>query len=339
MLNGPGGLVPSFTIHPSSFILLSAMTTPNNGVPAAAPGHNGVPQVEQPQIVLSFDVEEHDRIEAAAGLDIGPDLKAHYRQRLDYATRWLLGQLDCHGIKATFFVVGQIAEHNPGLIRAIHQAGHEVASHGWDHRRVHHFTPDSFREDVRRSKDALEKLTGEPILGYRAPTFSVVRHTAWAIDVLAELGLLYDSSIYPVRHDRYGVPGAPRSPFLARGGSRSILELPLATLRLVGANLPVGGGGYFRLLPLFFLERAFGQVRRDCHPPVAMLYFHPWEFDPEQTRLPLPHLRRWRTYTGIVRTRGRLTALLAKHRFDRAIDVARQLAGEGSRLPGFALTV
>src|SRR5262249_8982675 len=145
------------------------------------------------------------------------------------------------------------------------------------------------------------------------PTFSIMQQTAWAVDVLAESGLLYDSSIYPVRHDRYGVPQAPRAPFRVRGHGRTILELPPATLRLLGANLPVGGGGYFRLLPLFFLDRALEQVAHACLPPVAMLYFHPWEFDPKQQRLPLGPISRFRTYVGIYRSQARLAALLARH--------------------------
>ena len=286
--------------------------------------------------ILSFDVEEHFRIEAAAGLALDPALKARSRERLAPATHWLLDQLDRRGIKATFFVLGQIARHHPTLIRAIHRAGHEVASHGWDHQRIHNLTPTSFREDVRRSKDALEQVTGEVVVGYRAPTFSIVRQTAWALDVLVEAGLLYDSSIYPVRHDRYGVPHAPRAPFLARGASHAILEFPPATLRLAGVNTPLGGGGYFRLLPLVWMERALAQTRRDCTPAVAMLYFHPWEFDPEQPRLPLGRLGRFRTYVGISYSRDRLAALLGKYQFARAVDVARRLDSQRHALPSFS---
>jgi len=287
------------------------------------------------QIILSFDVEEHFRIEAAAGLVIDPALKARYCARLEPSTRWLLDQLGSAEVKATFFIVGQIAQHNPALVRVIHRAGHEVASHGWDHQRVHNFTPAAFREDIRKSKDALEQVTGEPVRGYRAPTFSIVQQTAWALDVLAELDMVYDSSIYPVRHDRYGVPAAPRAPFLAQGPHRSILELPPATLRCLGINTPMGGGGYFRLFPLFLLERALRQAERDCSPPVATLYFHPWEFDPDQERLPLSPLNRFRTYVGLHRSRLRLTTLLAKHRFVRAIDVAKQLDHQRGSLACF----
>ncbi len=301
--------------------------------PNPSPTTDHPPPAATTSVVLSFDVEEHHRIEAAAGLTVGPDLEAHYRWRLECSTRWLLEALGERGITATFFVVGEVAAHSPGLVRAIHRAGHEVASHSWDHRRVHRHTPDSFRDDVRRSKDALEQVTGARVVGYRAPTFSVVRQTAWAIDVLAEEGMLYDSSVYPVRHDRYGVPRAPRGPFLAAGQRRTLLELPPATLRLFGANLPCGGGGYFRLLPLAVTERTLRQVSRECRPAVAVLYFHPWEFDPEQARLPLRPLNRFRTYVGLSRSRGRLLALLGGRRFCRALDVARGLAVRRNSLP------
>jgi polysaccharide deacetylase family protein (PEP-CTERM system associated) len=300
-------------------------------------GHDKAEENISSRIVISFDVEEHFRIEAARGLMLDPTLKAHYCARLEPSTRWLLDQLDMAEVKATFFIVGQIAREQPTLVRAIHQAGHEVASHGWDHQRVVHFGPESFYEDVRRSKDALEQVTGQAVLGYRAPTFSIMRETAWALDVLAELDFVYDSSIYPVRHDRYGVPSAPRAPFLAVGQSNSILELPPATLNLFKLNLPMGGGGYFRFFPLFFLEWAIRQAERACSPSVAMLYFHPWEFDLEQARLPLGWLNRFRTYIGMRRCRGRLTTLLSRHRFVRAIDAARQIDAQLDLLPRFAV--
>ncbi|HWG42132.1 MAG TPA: XrtA system polysaccharide deacetylase [Gemmataceae bacterium] len=289
------------------------------------------------RVILSFDVEEHYRIEAAKDVPTADALKDHYSERLDISTRWLLDKLAETGHKATFFIVGQIAHHNPALVRAIHRDGHEVASHGWDHSRVHHFTPATFREDLRRGKDALEQVTGQAVVGYRAPTFSIMRQTAWALDVLSEADMIYDSSIYPVRHDRYGVPAAPRGPFLARGFRRTLLELPPATLRVLGVNTPMGGGGYFRLFPLLLTQWALRQTAGDCGSPVATLYFHPWEFDPDQARLPLGRLSRFRTYVGIRRTRGRLAALLTRYRFSRAVDVAKQLNHRLDTLPRFDL--
>jgi polysaccharide deacetylase family protein (PEP-CTERM system associated) len=316
---------------------LKTTVTPNLRSDLAHDGSEHTAQQGLPQIVISFDLEEHFRIEAAAELELDPTLKAHYRDRLEPSTRWLLEQLEKADVKATFFIVGQIGRDNPALVRAIQRAGHEVASHGWDHQRVVNFTPETFREDVRQSKDALEQVTGQAVVGYRAPTFSIMRQTAWALDVLAELDIVYDSSIYPVRHDRYGVPTAPRAPFMACGEDHDILEIPPATLRVLKLNLPMGGGGYFRLFPLIFIEWAIRQVEQTCSPSVAMLYFHPWEFDPEQERLPLPWLSRLRTYVGIHRSRGRFATLLARHRFVRAIDVARQLADQRDLLRRFAV--
>jgi polysaccharide deacetylase family protein (PEP-CTERM system associated) len=287
--------------------------------------------------ILSFDIEEHHRIEAAAGLAISAQQKEHYCARMDVSTRWILDTLAEKDIRATFFIVGEIARDNPTLVRDIHRAGHEVASHGWDHRSVHHFTPETFRLDIIRSKVALEQVTGEPVVGYRAPTFSVTRRTAWALDILAEVGMHYDSSIFPVRHDRYGIPTAPRGPFLARGGQHHLLELPPATLRLLYTNLPVGGGGYFRLFPLFVLNRGLAQLRRTCRPAIAMLYFHPWEFDTDQQQLPLGRLGRFRTYVGIGRAQVRLRQLLARHSFVRAVDLVKELNRQRHDLPRFDL--
>ena len=290
-----------------------------------------------PRIILSFDVEEHDRIEAATGLRLDPALSAHYRQRLDVSTRWLLDQLAQAEVQATFFIVGQTACDNPALVRAIARAGHEVASHGWAHQRIHHLSPQSFRTDLEQSKDALEQITGSPVLGYRAPTFSIVADTAWALDELAEVGFAYDSSIYPVRHDRYGVPQAPRTPFLARGQRHTMLELPPATLRLLGVNFPMGGGGYFRMFPLALIRSAIRQMSRDTTPPVVTLYLHPWDLDPEQARLPLRRFGRFRTYVGMSRSRARLLTLLGEWSFTRAIDVVKELEFAREMLPCFSV--
>ena len=290
--------------------------------PSVAPeaGHSG------PCVILSFDIEEHHRIEAASHLSIPPDRQIYYRDRMETSTRWLLDQLAARDLKATFFVVGELAQLSRGLIHAIAQAGHEVGSHGWDHRRVLGMSPEAFRQDVRQSKDALEQATGNGVSGYRAPTFSIVRQTAWALEILAEEGYLYDSSIYPVRHDRYGIPDVPLTPFLVRTKSGPILEVPPLTLRCLGMNLPVGGGGYFRLLPGFLMSWGIRQMRRRGRGVPAMLYFHPWEFDAGQDRLPLSRSSRLRTYGGIKTSRRRLEDLLERgHRFERADDVSRDL--------------
>jgi polysaccharide deacetylase family protein (PEP-CTERM system associated) len=315
---------------------VNIVTAAGQRTSAAADVEHSLPGLS-PRVILSFDLEEHYRIEAAAGLTIDAAQKRHYADRLVPSTHWLLEQLARFSARATFFVVGEIARHNPGLVRAIHAAGHEVASHGWDHRRVLAMSPAAFRQDIRQSKEILEDVAGTAVRGYRAPTFSIVRQTAWAIDVLAEEGMLYDSSIYPVRHDRYGVPAAPRVPFRLRGLRHDLLEIPPATLRLCGVNAPMGGGGYFRLFPLFLTRWALRQLRASCSPPVAMLYFHPWEFDLHQQRLPLGRLRSFRTYVGISRSQRRLVALMKGYDFARAIDVAKGLDQHWSMLPQFDL--
>ena len=284
------------------------------------------------RVILSFDIEEHHRIEAAANLSLNDTQKEHYRLRLPPSTRWILNRLEEARIRATFFILGEIALSHPALVKEISRAGHEIGSHGWDHKRVLAMTPAEFREDVRKSKDVLEQVTGQSVFGYRAPTFSITHKTSWALDILADLGILYDSSIYPVRHDRYGVPGAPRGPFWAKGSSRGILEIPPVTLRIIGLNTPMGGGGYFRLFPLWFTRWALRQTQNQCSPPVAMLYFHPWEFDPGQACLPLKWLSRWRTYVGIGRSQDRFTALVQHYQFERALDVARHLLSDSSPL-------
>jgi polysaccharide deacetylase family protein (PEP-CTERM system associated) len=286
-------------------------------------------------IILSFDVEEHHRIEAAIGLNVTPALRDDYRRRMARTTRWILEELAEHGIHGTFFIVGEVAEDDPGLVRSIAEAGHEVAAHGWDHRRILAMDPGSFREDVRRCKEALEQAAGTAVLGYRAPTFSLVRKTAWALDILGDLGFLYDSSIYPVRHDRYGIPDAPQCPFLAQGARYEMLEIPPATVRLAGLNVPVGGGGYFRLLPWLLMRMALSRSRRNPAKGATMLYFHPWEFDPMQPRLPLKWVSGFRTYIGIKHTRDRLARLLLWNPFSRAVDLARRLHERRDSLPRF----
>jgi polysaccharide deacetylase family protein (PEP-CTERM system associated) len=285
-------------------------------------------------VVASFDVEEHFRIEAAAGLAVSLDQRGEYAARMESATRRLLDQLAAAGAKATFFVVGEIARSHPQLLRDIHAASHEIGSHSWDHRMVSRFEPAAFREDLRISKDALEQAAGTRVSGFRAPTFSVSRATPWAIDALVECGYEYDSSIFPVRHDRYGIPDAPRQPFLAVGNEREIIELPPLTYRVAGMNLPVAGGGYFRLFPLAAMRAGLRQAER-TPGSIGMLYFHPWEFDPDQPLLPLKRLSRWRTYVGMNRTTGRLGSLLKDYTFRRAVDVVRELKRD--ELPRFSL--
>ena len=288
-------------------------------------------------VVLSFDVEEHHLIEAAVHLQISDDLKRTYADRMEASTRRLLDQLTSYeDAKATFYIVGEIAVTHPALVRDIAAAGHEIGSHSHRHENLHRMTPEAFREDLKRSVGELEQASGVKVVGFRAPTFSVTRKTAWAVDELLRAGLKYDSSVFPVRHDRYGVPAAPRGPFYLETDAGRLLELPPLTLRVLGWNLPVAGGGYFRLLPLRFMH---GGLTRIADEPDAagMLYFHPWEFDLDQPKLPLRMMSRWRTYVGVEKSERRLTALLKiyRGRFRRASDVAAELAEKP--LPTFRL--
>jgi polysaccharide deacetylase family protein (PEP-CTERM system associated) len=229
----------------------------------------------------------------------------------------LLDLFDRRGVRATFFVLGDAARREPGVVRAIAAEGHEVACHGWSHELVYRQTPEVFRDETRRAKRLLEDLAGAPVLGYRASTFSIVERSLWALDVLAEEGFSYDSSIAPVRHDRYGIPGSPRAPHdrALKGGGR-ITEFPVSCGSLLGWRLPVGGG-FFRLLPLGWTRRALASLDGP-----GTIYLHPWEFDPDQPRQKgLTALRRFRHYVGLSRSLGKLDRLLGSLRFQPMRDV------------------
>lgn len=265
---------------------------------------------------VSVDVEEYFHIEAAHGV-IRPEDWCRWPSRVERNIDLLLSLFDRHGQCGTFFILGDVAQRHPRLAGRIADAGHEVASHGSGHDRLHRLTPDRFRQDVLASKRLLEDQTGRSVVGYRAPTFSVVPQTAWAIDVLVELGFLYDASIFPVRHPWYGVPTAPDRPFYLQGrpDGPKLLEIPPLTWTYRsglngGSKLAVAGGGYFRLLPLWFMRRGLAQSAAQGRP--AVLYFHPWEFDPEMPRMPLPRLARLRTYTGLASATARLDRIMSQ---------------------------
>lgn len=215
--------------------------------------------------------------------------------------------------RATFFVLGWVAEHHPALVRQIHDAGHEVASHGWGHRRVPHLGPSRFRESVRRSRELLEDITGHAVVGYRAPSFSITRGHEWALDILLSEGFRYDSSLFPITRPGYGYGGSRRDPhFLARPNG-TLAEFPPTTVRRLGVNVPAAGGAYFRLFPYRLIRTAFRECERRGVP--GTFYIHPWELDPEQPRIRVPPLTRLRHYGGIAETETRLGRLLADFRF------------------------
>jgi polysaccharide deacetylase family protein (PEP-CTERM system associated) len=282
--------------------------------------------------LLSFDVEEYFHVEAAAS-SLPREQWETLEKRLPDSVERLLGLLDRHEVRATFFILGWVARQEQGVVRRISDAGHEVASHGMTHAMLQRIGADAFREELIDSRKLLEDISGRQVLGYRAPTFSVTHSTAWALDVLAEAGYRYDSSIFPVRHDRYGVPEAPRFPHIAIGpGGGRILEIPPLTLRAAGTNFPAGGGGYFRLFPMGIFVRALRKAAAAGHP--GMIYLHPWEIDPDQPELPLGRLSRWRHRVNLGRTFGRLDRLLGRFRFtavDSALEVMEGAATQELR--------
>jgi polysaccharide deacetylase family protein (PEP-CTERM system associated) len=273
---------------------------------------------------LTVDVEDYFQVQAFADTVPRSAWEAMPR-RVEANTDRLLALFDRHGARGTCFTLGWVAERHPALIRRIVAAGHELASHGYSHLRVDGQTPQAFRADIARAKAVLEDAGGVEVVGYRAPTFSVGPRTPWAFAALAETGHRYSSSIYPVRHDLYGMPDAPRTPF--RHGDSGLLELPMTTLRGLGQNLPCSGGGYFRLLPY----RLFRAALRRCNATQAtpgIFYTHPWEIDPGQPRIATPsRLSRFRHYNNLDKTERRLERLLADFTWDRIDRVfASQLA-------------
>jgi polysaccharide deacetylase family protein (PEP-CTERM system associated) len=269
---------------------------------------------DAPRNALTVDVEEHFQVAAFEGVIARDDWTAH-PSRVAANTGRVLDLFAEAGVHGTFFVLGWVAERFPLLIRRIVAEGHELASHGYDHTRLYGMTRDTLRDDVARTKRLLEETGGVEVRGYRAPSYSIGAGNLWAHDVLQEAGHAYSSSIYPIRHDLYGMPGAPRFAFRLRPGG--LLEIPVTTVRFAGRNLPCGGGGYFRLMPYAWYRRAMRRVNRDDHQP-GIFYFHPWEVDPGQPRMPGAPLRsRFRHYVNLDTMAVRLGRLLRDFRWGR----------------------
>jgi polysaccharide deacetylase family protein (PEP-CTERM system associated) len=267
---------------------------------------------------LTVDVEEWFQVENLR--EAAPPARWEgLEARAEAATARLLDLLDERAVRATFFVLGWVAARRPRLVERIAARGHEVASHGFGHEMLHALDPARFREDLRAARAALEDAGQRKVEGYRAPTWSIDRRTEWALDVLIDEGYRYDSSVFPVRHDRYGDPDAPVTPHRRRRAGGSIVELPPLVFRALGANWPAAGGGYLRLFPLAFVRRAIAQAVREGRP--AVIYLHPWEIDPEQPRLAVGVLRRLRHYGGLAGVERKLRAILGEHRFARAVDL------------------
>jgi polysaccharide deacetylase family protein (PEP-CTERM system associated) len=261
---------------------------------------------------FTVDVEEYFQVSAFEPYVARADWD-RLESRVAASVHRLLALLERHAARATFFVLGWVAERQPLLVKAIAAAGHEVASHGWDHRRVTQQTPDQLRESIRRTKHVLESIVGEPVVGFRAPSFSIVPGREWALDVLVEEGYRYDSSLFPIARRGYGYPAGARDPHVLRSSAGPLVELPPTTLRRAGVNLPAAGGAYFRLFPYALPRAAFRESAR--RGVSGTFYVHPWEVDPEQPRLPVSWSARARHYGGLARTVPRLERLLGEFRF------------------------
>lgn len=270
---------------------------------------------------LTIDVEDWFHV-AAFFPYIDRSTWASRESRVVRNTERLLALLTERQIRATFFVLGWVAEREPALVRRIAAAGHEVACHGYSHEFVYRQSPKVFREETLRAKSHLEDLLGSGVAGYRASTYSITRQSLWALDILLELGFLYDSSLFPVRHPQYGIPGAPRFPGrVPTPEGREILEFPLSTARFGHLRLPVAGGGYFRLLPYAYTRSGLRSINEREREPF-IFYLHPWEIDPDQPRVAgAGFSARLRHYTNLERCEARLLRLFADFRFTTVADV------------------
>ena len=274
--------------------------------------------------VMTVDVEDYFQVSAFDGAVSRANWE-RYESRVSRNTTELLEIFDRAGVRGTFFVLGWVAARFPSLVRRIAEQGHEIASHGFHHQLLYLLTPAQFRDDIRAARNAIEDAAGQPVIGYRAPSYSVIQSSLWAIDILIEEGYAYDASIFPIHHDRYGIPESPRHPYELKREGGSLLELPGSTVRIGSVNLPIAGGGYFRQLPYMWTKWGIERVNRVERQPVVF-YLHPWEIDPDQPRLPVGAARRVRHYRGLEVTKRRLSRLLSDFRFDAVssvLDVAR----------------
>ena len=273
----------------------------------------------QPQLrnAMTIDVEDYFPVSAFAPYIQRKDWEQK-ECRVERNVDRILALLDESKTQATFFTLGWVAERYPALVRRIVAGGHELASHGYGHERASELTPESFRVDISRAKSLLEDIGGQAVLGYRAPSFSIGEGNLWAFDELLQAGYRYSSSVYPIRHDHYGMPDSPRFAYAVRDG---LLEVPVTTLRLGGRNLPSSGGGYFRLLPYAVSRWLIEQVnRRDGQS--AVFYFHPWEIDAGQPRIPgIDAKTRFRHYVNIARTEARIAQLLRDFAWGRMDEI------------------
>ena len=271
---------------------------------------------------LTVDIEDYFMVSAFSG-SIPQDQWGAYEPRVEGNTRRLLDIFDRKKVKGTFFVVGWIAEKFPGVVREICRRGHEIGCHSHLHRLVYDLSPEEFRRDTRNAKGVIEDVSGESVLGYRAPSYSITNRSQWALGILAEEGFRYDSSIFPIRHDRYGFPQHGRFAEIKRhNGTEGILEIPMSTLRIFGKNVPIAGGGYFRLYPFRWTAWGIRKLNGKEGQP-ALFYIHPWEIDPGQPRMRGSWLSMFRHYVNLKNTEEKLDRLLGAFRFAPVKEVFR----------------
>jgi polysaccharide deacetylase family protein (PEP-CTERM system associated) len=273
---------------------------------------------------MTIDVEDYFHVSVFDGV-VPRQRWDRLESRVSANTERLLALFDEADVHATFFVLGCVAERFPHLVRRIASLGHEIASHGYGHRLVYDLTPETFRTDLRKAKAALESAAGVPVVTYRAPSYSITPRSLWALDVLIEEGYRYDTSIFPIHHDRYGIPVSARHPYAIERAGGTLIEVPASTVRLGPLNLPIGGGGYFRLLPYAWTRWGIARLNLVEGRP-AIFYLHPWEIDPGQPRLSASWLGRVRHYRNLHDTERRLRQLMRDFRFSTLTAMLRNYA-------------
>ncbi len=268
---------------------------------------------------FSVDVEDYFQVSNFNSF-IHKDCWQNFSLRVQKNIEDLLEILSQFDVKGTFFILGWVAEKLPEIVLDIHREGHEIACHGYQHELVYDLGPEKFREDIRKSKIILQDISGQKVIGYRAPSYSITKNSLWALSILQEEGFLYDSSIFPVYHPRYGIPDSPRHPYKYSVNQKELHEFPPATLKIKNFHLPVAGGGYFRLFPYDFTKWAMKKINQEGMPFV--FYLHPWEIDPKQPRFAKANfINRFRHYVNLSKTKGRLCKLLQDFSFSTLVDL------------------
>lgn len=277
----------------------------------------------QIQNAMTVDVEDYFHVSAFARSIKQKDWDDHQLRVVNNTVR-LLDLFDQYQLKATFFILGWVAERKRDLVLEIAKRGHEVACHGYSHQLVYNQTPDEFRKETELAKNILEDITQQPVLGYRAASYSITEKSQWALDILAETGFVYDSSIFPVRHDRYGMPNTPEHPYrLTTPNGNNIVEFPLSTVKIINYKLPIAGGGYFRLYPYWVSKMGLKSINHQQKQ--FIFYLHPWEIDPQQPKISASWFSRFRHYNNLDKCEDRLKQLMTDFKFGTTWSVLNSL--------------